>query len=360
MPDPAVADSQKQVLALQSLIRDGLESHHTLRGTCAFRFAHDERLNFSVHLGQGHVGFSPGVAAGADAAVTMQPSALAFILASEGQIDFRDPTLAEAVKVEGATELYLHVAHSWLRPTELELRMLARAEERSRQRQQAGPIERLERLEAPSEAEVLKRIQASTPFIITGCMPEKLVGMTLAQFGATYGHVGLSLAGEDAPVSLATLLSRIGAKKDGELYTRGTVLPDELVPLFPPAYFAEQVSLPQIWFGAGRNPSEPVTPLHRDCDPGFLLQVFGRKRLTLFPPHEAACVYPKGAFCSYQLCWVKPHAPDLEQFPRFKEAHPVEVLLSPGEMLVQPTGWFHQVYSLDEVTLSVSHFLIEE
>ncbi|HYH95373.1 cupin-like domain-containing protein, partial [Hyalangium sp.] len=75
------------------------------------------------------------------------------------------------------------------------------------------------------------------------------------------------------------------------------------------------------------------------------------------PPHEAPCVYPKGAFFGYQLCWVKPHAPDLERFPRFREAHPIELLLAPGELLVQPVGWFHQVYSLDDVTLSVSHFL---
>jgi hypothetical protein len=354
------ADSSKQVLALQGVIRDGLESHHTLRGTCAFRFAHDERLNFSVHLDAGGVEFTPGIAAGATATVTMQASALDFILASEGLIDFRDPALAEKVKVEGETEFYLLVAHSWLRPAADELHVLAQAEETSRQRQQlAGPLDRLERLAAPSEAEVMRRIQAGIPFIITGLAPPRLRGMTLAEFASAFGHVRLTLAGEGEPVALASLLSRIAQRKGGELYTRGTVMPEELAPYFPPAYFARWLSVSQLWFGAGKNPSEPVTPLHRDVATGFLLQVYGRKRLTLFPPHEAPCVYPKGAFSGYQLCWVKPHAPDLERFPRFKEAHPIEFFLAPGELLVQPVGWFHQVYSLDDVTLSVSHFLAE-
>jgi hypothetical protein len=353
-------DPSKQALALQRVIQEGLESHHTIRGTCAFRFAHDENLSFSVHLDTGRVEFTPGISAGAAATVTMQASALDFILSSNGLIDFRDPLLAENVKVEGDTVFYLLVAHSWLRPGADELQVLAQAEETSRQRHQsAGPLKQVERLEAPSEAEVMKRIRAGIPFIITGLSPARLGGMTLEGFGKAFGHVRITLAGEGEPIALASLLSRISKQADGELYTRGTVMPEELAPSFPPAYFADRMSVSQLWFGAGKNPDEPVTPLHRDVATGFLQQVYGSKRITLFPPHEAPCVYPHGAFTGYQLCWIKPHAPDLKQFPRFREAHPIEFTLVPGEILVQPAGWFHQVYSLDDVTLSVSHFLFE-
>ncbi|MDY7231463.1 cupin-like domain-containing protein [Hyalangium rubrum] len=347
----------EQVLALQELIRGGFERHHTHRGVCAFRFPHDARLDFSAHLEPGQIRFTPGAAEGANAALTLQASALEAITSLGGQIDFRDPRLAEALKAEGENELYLQVVHSWQRPSAWALGVLARAEETSRRRTRT--IERLERLAAPSEAEVLERIRAGIPFIVTGLEPTRLVGMTIAEFGKTFGQARLALPGAPEPVSLAALLERISQKSGGPLYTLGTDLPEDLVPHFPPAYFADQVHPPQIWFGAGKNPSEPVTPIHRDLGTGFLQQVYGRKRLTLFAPHEAPCVYPRAAFLNYQACWVAPHAVDLQHFPRFAEAHPVEAVLEPGELFIQPPGWFHQVYSLDEVTLSVSHFLYE-
>lgn len=354
-----VADSTAQVQALQELIRGGFDSYHTTRGICAFRFPYDARLNFTVHLEPGRVGFTPGLAEGATAMLTFQPSALEAIIGEQGQLDFRDPRQAEALKMEGENGLCLLVVHSWQRPTAWALGVLAKAEETSRQRHLSRPIERLERLEAPSEDEVQERIHAGIPFIVTGLEPTALQGLTLAEFGASFGQALLSVPGEPEPVKLAELLARISAKSGGPLYTLGTDLPKELVPHLPPAYFSSRVHIPQIWFGAGKNAREPVTPIHRDLGTGFLRQVYGRKRLTLFAPDEAPCVYAKAAFFNYQSCWVEPHAPDLERFPRFAEAHPVEAELAPGELFVQPPGWFHQVYSLDEVTLSVSHFLYE-
>ena len=35
--------------------------------------------------------------------------------------------------------------------------------------------------------------------------------------------------------------------------------------------------------------------------------------------------------------------PDLKTFPRFYRAQYIETELYPGEMLIIPTGWFHQV-----------------
>ncbi|XAT58965.1 hypothetical protein GN241_17320 [Rhodobacteraceae bacterium IMCC1335] len=32
------------------------------------------------------------------------------------------------------------------------------------------------------------------------------------------------------------------------------------------------------------------------------------------------------------------------------------MILNPGELLVQPAGWFHQVYALDSPNMSVSYF----
>jgi len=54
--------------------------------------------------------------------------------------------------------------------------------------------------------------------------------------------------------------------------------------------------------------------------------------------------------------WVKPEEPYFERYPQFKHAKPIEVILRPGELLIQPAGWFHVVYCLDTPTFSVSHF----
>src|SRR4051794_35126191 len=101
MQAQAGANSSKQVHTLQALIRGGFESHHAMRGVCAFRFVQDEGLNFTVHLEPGRVQLTPGIEDGADATLTLQAAALEAITAAEGQIDFRDPLLAETLKVEG-------------------------------------------------------------------------------------------------------------------------------------------------------------------------------------------------------------------------------------------------------------------
>ena len=45
--------------------------------------------------------------------------------------------------------------------------------------------------------------------------------------------------------------------------------------------------------------------------------------------------------------------PDFKKFPRFAKAKAIEFDQHPGELLMIPTGWFHQAYN-DEETLAVS------
>ena len=108
----------------------------------------------------------------------------------------------------------------------------------------------------------------------------------------------------------------------------------------------------QLWIGSASH--EPVTLLHRDTHPVLLAQVIGRKRVILYPPHQALALYPRRAHNTfYQACWVDPVNPDLDRFPRFAEAQPIDVVIKPGEILYIPIGWFHYVFALDNV-LSVS------
>ena len=39
-----------------------------------------------------------------------------------------------------------------------------------------------------------------------------------------------------------------------------------------------------------------------------------------------------------------------------REVKGIPVTLNPGELIIQPAGWFHQVYALDSPNISVSYF----
>ena len=101
-----------------------------------------------------------------------------------------------------------------------------------------------------------------------------------------------------------------------------------------------------------------MTPLHRDVRLGVLGHLAGRKHFTVFPPHQAEALYVRPGFDSYQLCWVDPRRPDAVRFPRFREAKGIDFVLAPGELLVQPLGWFHCVSTPDPLTASVSYFAL--
>lgn len=125
---------------------------------------------------------------------------------------------------------------------------------------------------------------------------------------------------------------------------------------FGPLFFdREDFIPPQLWLGA--VPTHiPTSSLHRDPLTGFLLQVIGRKRLDLYSADQEDLIYPMKSYNNYQPCWFKPEAPDYDIYPKAREAKCLSDTLNPGELLIQPAGWFHQVYALDSPNMSVSYF----
>lgn len=133
-------------------------------------------------------------------------------------------------------------------------------------------------------------------------------------------------------------------------------MPPEMLDDFGPMFFDREDFIPaQLWLGSVST-KLPATGLHCDPSTGFLFQVMGRKRLELYSADQADCLYPQKAYSYYQPCWFNPNNPDYNAFPKAREAKPISVILQPGELLVQPAGWFHQVYALDSPTMSVSYF----
>ena len=162
-------------------------------------------------------------------------------------------------------------------------------------------------------------------------------------------NVQTAVEAEDTPYQARSSL-------EFKAYTEGSRLPDEMWENFGSMYFdREDFVPPQLWLGS--VPTDvPATPLHRDPLTGFLFQVMGRKRLDLYSADQADLLYPYKSYNTYQKCWFQPDQPDYEKYPKARQAKCISVELHPGELLVQPAGWFHQVYALDSPTMSVSYF----
>lgn len=112
------------------------------------------------------------------------------------------------------------------------------------------------------------------------------------------------------------------------------------------------VSALNLWVG----PSGHTSCLHYDPMDGSLIQMYGAKRVVLFPPSQLYNLYPFSVW--NHLCYglkrravysqVYPDRPDFEVFPNVKHAleHRYEVVLNQGELLFIPSGWWHEITSL--------------
>lgn len=108
-----------------------------------------------------------------------------------------------------------------------------------------------------------------------------------------------------------------------------------------PAFFRKP-GPPRFWLG----PAGTVTPLHCDYDDNVFVQIWGRKRIFLAPPHHDAYLYTKEANALLFGSPFDPEAPDYARFPLARQAALVECVVVPGDMLYVPAGWYHQVRSL--------------
>jgi LPS sulfotransferase NodH len=114
-----------------------------------------------------------------------------------------------------------------------------------------------------------------------------------------------------------------------------------------PEYLDPTRSAPQcfLWFG----PAGTVTPLHHDTSNILMAQVLGRKRYRVIPASEWQYVYNNNGVFSDVDC----EGPNLDRYPKFRDATVIEVILEPGEVLFMPVGWWHHVRAL-EVSMTVS------
>ncbi len=111
-----------------------------------------------------------------------------------------------------------------------------------------------------------------------------------------------------------------------------------------PLHGSSYVSPVFFWLG----PAGVGSPLHFDNAHNLIAQIYGRKRVVLFSPEDTKYLY-KYPWFSTKRCFsrVSLDADPLDAFPLVARARPVECVLSPGEILFIPRGFWHFVVSLD-------------
>jgi Cupin-like domain len=100
------------------------------------------------------------------------------------------------------------------------------------------------------------------------------------------------------------------------------------------------------------GPKGTGTSLHIDNrnTSAWLAVLSGRKRFIFFSPDQESFLYD-GA--------VDALNPDLERFPLYAKAQPVEVILEAGDLVYFPSKWWHQVENLED-SIALSHNLVDE
>ena len=107
-------------------------------------------------------------------------------------------------------------------------------------------------------------------------------------------------------------------------------------------------TLISLWLG-----NRTHTATHWDQSQNLACVVAGRRRFTLFPPEQLKNLYVgplEFTLAGQPISLVDIDAPDLETYPRFKEAMKTarRAELGPGDALYIPALWWHDVLSLED------------
>ena len=127
-----------------------------------------------------------------------------------------------------------------------------------------------------------------------------------------------------------------------------TVFPEIAAQALSPRYLRHCQPIRSLWMGSRGT----YSPLHFDATSSILNQKFGKKRISLFPPHNMKFfrMFPREAqqaHCCYSL-----HRQELDvEFVRDRSGGMV-FDLEPGQALFIPAFWLHSIANL-EASISV-------
>ncbi|XP_070570490.1 2-oxoglutarate and iron-dependent oxygenase JMJD4-like [Ptychodera flava] len=103
------------------------------------------------------------------------------------------------------------------------------------------------------------------------------------------------------------------------------------------------------------GPKGSWTPFHADVFRSYSwsANVCGRKKWILFPPGQEEHLKDCHGNMAYDVTSPKMH--DGKKYPNYhKVSGSIEVIQEAGEAIFVPSGWFHQVFNLED-TISINH-----
>lgn len=206
----------------------------------------------------------------------------------------------------------------------------------------------------------LKQFDAGRP--VTGFTGPPAIG---GRFG--YDETATAMNFESARVGFSAFLDRIaesGGRPDAPSYYMGSTdldiylpgLREELELGLGSETFAANRPLASIWIG-----NRTTAAAHYDMSNNLALCMAGRRRFTLFPTDQAENLYPgplEPTPGGQVVTMANIAAPDFEAFPRLRDALAVAQVaeLEPGDALVYPALWWHQVDALEPFNILVNYW----
>jgi hypothetical protein len=230
----------------------------------------------------------------------------------------------------------------------------------------------LERITAPSQREFEERfLKPGRPVLISGIVdkwpaasswnPEQLV----SRVGKNQVPVSvMPRAGDYAgavrkKMELAEYVASLTQQRQApqEMYLGEVPLakffPELLGDVQRPSLFPDEEPLNAVMYMGSRQFSQ----LHyHPQGSATLCQVFGHKRLWLYPPDQTRYLYKYPWYSdNSNMSLTTSPTPDPATFPKFSQAKAIELVIGPGELLFIPIYWWHAIQN-EELNIAVVFF----
>lgn len=100
------------------------------------------------------------------------------------------------------------------------------------------------------------------------------------------------------------------------------------------------------------------TPLHSAFTNNFFINVDGEKTWNFFNPNNTPLLYPffseSGVYNASDTRFLNHKVSNVDKFPLMKYADYFEYTIKPGEILYNPSSWWHSVYNETQSTIAIS------
>lgn len=348
------------------LLQTGFENPEGIRATVRISIPEHPEHGFIARYGESLTFDRHDSMRETDTQVTIPIATIHRIFKDFEHLDWRDPEIIGRITFGGNLAFANHLAKSCIRPSNWTMARFRRAGRLHASKGYRWSTS-VDYLHKPTQRQILEVMEESRPVVITGMEPSPPCrDWTIDTLADRYGDVVVRVRSATQRQTMAEFVAELKSFAENPYdamiegfekpYTEGAALPEAMWADFGPLFFdREDFIPPQLWLGS--VPTHiPTSSLHRDPLTGFLLQVIGRKRLDLYSADQAELIYPMKSYNLYQPCWFKPEAPNYDLYPKACDARCISVTLEPGQLLVQPAGWFHQVHALDNPNMSVSYF----